>query len=148
MSKVEASSACDADGDEDALISASPCGANARSTSEHRKLLGQGLETNFSILHPANIGLLLHSVALTFVTTSLNTMLYGVLLGYLNARADVYATAQVLIGSPTNTVKLIKRKNVVPAHFVVLSLRAAQEARSNISAMMFFSSATDMEMLA
>ena len=44
-------------------------------------------------------GLLLHAASLQFVLTGMQSLLYGVLLGYLNVPGRVYSVADMLIGS-------------------------------------------------
>jgi hypothetical protein len=51
------------------------------------------------LLRLRSAGLLLHSFGISFCLQGMNSLLYGVLLGYLNVPAHVYAIATVLIGS-------------------------------------------------
>ena len=91
--------------DEEALLEDAGGSANSAAEDDHKPvfeaLLGGVLRTEPEVVLTSkrNIGLLAHSAAMQFTTQCLSSMMYGVLLGYLNVPGEVYATALVILGS-------------------------------------------------
>jgi len=86
------------------------------------------------LLRPRSAGLLLHSFGLSFVVQGMNSLLYGVLLGYLNVPGQVYFTTNEMLETDPD-VCLAYMRAVKKA---VQVIEADETGAASIEAMMPF----------